>query len=540
MQSLAPVYIWEPPTGNITVHLSLDVVSSLSALMKSREDAGKERAVEIGGLLLGGAQSGEKRITVVEDFEPFPCEYVREASYTLSAKDRRRLDERLRRSGKGAHSVVGFYRSHTRPGLYLDQDDLVLADACFAHPSQVVLAVKPALAALTGGFFFWEEGEMRRQSSYLEFPFDTAQLLAGGHRVCKRSEQWIAAPAAPAFLPPRLRLRRWQAVLAGSAVLAGTSYVALRSRAPAPATSALGLRVERSGDSLRLSWDRNTAAVRRAAAGSVQIHDAGGEFKLHLPVRQIEAGSITYFPMGEDVSFDVEIHGPGGRAQEVVRAVMPPAPAPRPSALLGAVSPPPALLPAREPGPDRGLLPSVQESHRSEAHRAEPPAPRSAPRRFEPPAQTARLLAARELAPPPQIPMAGPARLAPRLPEPSQKEARVALGPATPTASRLGKVPALFGLARRRGFVAPRPIHQIRPVVPASLLADHAGMIAVEIKVRVDQAGHVTTAELLGTNAPEMLQELVLDAARGWQFAPAQLNGRAVASQSVLRFRFEP
>ncbi|MCL4401116.1 MAG: energy transducer TonB, partial [Acidobacteria bacterium] len=92
----------------------------------------------------------------------------------------------------------------------------------------------------------------------------------------------------------------------------------------------------------------------------------------------------------------------------------------------------------------------------------------------------------------------------------------------------------------RRGFVAPRPIHQIRPVVPASLLADHAGMIAVEIKVRVDQAGHVTTAELLGTNAPEMLQELVLDAARGWQFAPAQLNGRAVASQSVLRFRFEP
>ena len=76
------------------------------------------------------------------------CEHWRGASWTLSPKDRLKLGERLRRRQWPAPlEPVGCFRSHTRPGLYLDQDDFGVFSQFFSDPNQVFLLVRPAPGA---------------------------------------------------------------------------------------------------------------------------------------------------------------------------------------------------------------------------------------------------------------------------------------------------------------------------------------------------------------------------------------------------------
>src|SRR5262249_42211937 len=80
----------------------------------------------------------------------------------------------------GGLSVVGFYRSHTRDGLYMDEADLSVAQHYFPDAGNVFLLIKPfASRTSIGGFFFWENGEINRQSSYLQFPFHREEWGGG-------------------------------------------------------------------------------------------------------------------------------------------------------------------------------------------------------------------------------------------------------------------------------------------------------------------------------------------------------------------------
>src|SRR5207248_6969255 len=46
---------------------------------------------------------------------------------------------------------VGYWRSHTRPGLYLDQEDYSVILTYFSNPSQVFLLVKPSMGGAERG-----------------------------------------------------------------------------------------------------------------------------------------------------------------------------------------------------------------------------------------------------------------------------------------------------------------------------------------------------------------------------------------------------
>ncbi len=156
----------------------MDLVERLGAAIKKGLGTGP-RGTEIGGLLLGKILPGFGRTVLIEDFELMPCEYLRGASYTLSPADRKLLGARVARSKAGR--VVGYFRSHTRPGMYLDQDDFAVFGRYFPDPSQVFLLVRPSTEGpATGGFFFWEDGDINRRSPYRQFPFDSQRLSTGG------------------------------------------------------------------------------------------------------------------------------------------------------------------------------------------------------------------------------------------------------------------------------------------------------------------------------------------------------------------------
>lgn len=195
---------WHSPSHAMTIRLDLDTARRLGLVVQGGFEA---RRLEVGGLLLGRLTPEDKSTTVIEDFEPFESEHRRGPSYTLSETDRRRLEKRL-----SAHAnrrdlrVVGYWRSHTRPGLYLDQEDYSVILTYFKDPSQVFLLVKPSAAgSRVSGFFFWEDGDIRRDSPYEEFLFDGERLPVADDCIVSSPDSLALGacrPEPPGWLSP--------------------------------------------------------------------------------------------------------------------------------------------------------------------------------------------------------------------------------------------------------------------------------------------------------------------------------------------------
>ena len=176
----ASFHEWNSPRVSVAIRMDVEVGRRLASVVTAGFDALPPRGLEVGGLLLGRFTPEDRPTTIIEDFEPIESEHRRGPSYTLSERDRRLLAKRLRaRANLGGLDVVGYWRSHTRPGLYLDQDDYSTILTYFTYPSQVFLLVKPSAAGQSvGGLFFWEDGDIHRESPYEEFRFEGDQLLA--------------------------------------------------------------------------------------------------------------------------------------------------------------------------------------------------------------------------------------------------------------------------------------------------------------------------------------------------------------------------
>ncbi|MBK9169373.1 MAG: hypothetical protein IPM24_18185 [Bryobacterales bacterium] len=174
-----PYFVWDAPGKGVSVHLHFDVIDRMLPEIMRGFGALPRRGAEVGGVLLGRMrEDGGERLVTVEDFVPVPCEYLTGPSYHLSARDRERLEAVLAEEHGGA--VVGFFRSHTRKDLFLDDADLDLANRYFQDPRQVCLLIKPfATRPSLGGFFFWEDGGITREKTYREFPFNRNELGGG-------------------------------------------------------------------------------------------------------------------------------------------------------------------------------------------------------------------------------------------------------------------------------------------------------------------------------------------------------------------------
>ena len=475
---MAPLYLWEPPGKQISVQLSLGAIERLGAAVRAGLGSGPGRGTEIGGLLLGGVGTGGTGVTLVEDFEPLGSEHARGPSYTLSTGDKAALAKRIRQGGRKDLSIVGYFRAHTRPGFYLDQEDFAIISEYFTQPDSVFLLVRPGDAGLEGGLFFWENGDVRRQSTYLPFPFDSRKLTAAG-------------PAGPELRSPepatRLQIRvvisglpqiRWRRVwlslggLTAAALVAGV--LAVRPRSPA-------VPVVRKAE-------RQTSGLQVA---SVKPEPP----MIEIPERPAEPPAKA---------------APAAAQERSKRRS-------RPSMLR------PALV--------RDLEASHPAEVTGEADRLVPEAP-----------------AYVKLEPPPILKVPPPRNLKGIVPQfdgnSLERQAVVTVGPAGPSGIGrvVSKIPLLRRLGRRRseedGFREAKPLRQVRPTVPANLFVDDEDDGEVDFKVHIDESGNVSEAELLTRGVQSRVADLAADAALNWQFIPAELDGKPVESELVLRFRF--
>lgn len=358
-------YRWEITGRPIIVKLSLDLVDRLLQEVMRGFGAMPRRGVEMGGVLLGTVdRSGDRPMVVVEDYEPVPCQHSRGATYLLSDDEMLRFKETVSKWSPDAGKqtfAVGYYRSHTREGLGLGDEDLNLFNQLLPDPLAIAMLVKPfATRVSQAGIFIRENGNVRAHSSYKEFPFRRRELggrdtdapsrpappprsrpaAASAERPAPRPEpppyqpgtSGSSAAAATSLAPDELQLglptsktdpktgakirSGWVWIpLSFIFLLLGTILgiqvaLSMRNQLPAgirPDPYSLHMTVTPVGDSLHVRWDRDAGPIHDQAKGSLIISDAGAQKVVQLDADQLRNGSVVYRRASNEVRFRLEV-----------------------------------------------------------------------------------------------------------------------------------------------------------------------------------------------------------------------------------------
>ena len=191
---------WEPAGKSISIQIGFEVVERMLASIIDGFGSVPKRGAEVGGLLIGKRTAGTPVVYRIEEFVDVPCQHKFGPSYVFGPEDHESFQAALEKAGSG---VIGYYRSHTRDGLFLAAEDDELARRYFDDENQIVLLVRPSAMGVSQAGFFYRENGAFQQSTYLEFPFRRAELETGAAPVRRplgermRGEQGRRGPMPP-------------------------------------------------------------------------------------------------------------------------------------------------------------------------------------------------------------------------------------------------------------------------------------------------------------------------------------------------------
>jgi len=83
-------------------------------------------------------------------------------------------------------------------------------------------------------------------------------------------------------------------------------------------------------------------------------------------------------------------------------------------------------------------------------------------------------------------------------------------------------------------------LSEVMPDVSKKARATIRGTVRVAVKLHIDPAGNVASAELFSHGPSKYFADQALQAAHRWDFSPAKVDGHAVASEWLIRFEFKP
>src|SRR5579871_5326974 len=372
--SVAEYYHWEEAGRGVRIYMHAGMADRLQSAIAANDR-------ETGGILLGRVETdhGQSRI-YIDDYLAVDCSHREPPHYELSAADEPKFESALLKAALAASQsdaapgIVGYFRSHLRDGLSLGPADLRLIESYFPSSANVFLIVKPAAGsrACTAGFFFWEDGRIIPEFSALEVALgrmpdaspESAAVPSGQPATpAAAPDSWtddlpedltrLFSPAVPE--PPQLepavpapdlprpedqapatvsRAVRWPNLVLGAAtvciavaalVFSLITYFTSRSAREQsarthPATTALGLRVERNPPDLLVSWDPESAGITSARRGTLEVRDGSGEKVFPLDPAELTRGSRLYTPRGKEVQFRLEVFAAdGGSVAQTVR-----------------------------------------------------------------------------------------------------------------------------------------------------------------------------------------------------------------------------
>lgn len=343
-------YVWEVPGKSISIQLSLEVVDRLQQDVIRGFGAVPRRGAEVGGVLLGSTE-GEGAAVRIEDYELIPIEYKRGPSYLLSEEDVQAFEgslEQLRKGNEKSLRPVGYFRSHTRDGVGLGEEDQALLSKYFPEPETVVLLIRPfGTKPSIAGFYFREDGEFQSGAPLQEFSFrrkdlapdeapppqaqpDRAPRNVPPRREIPRAEPERPTPSFPersvptevtglveASKTPKIPPKKggiWAPLsfifLLLGVLLGFQAALTLRPRSQGGADPYnVALNVSQSGADLQLKWDRQSAAIHAAQKGILTIEDGTLTSKpTELSAGELQSGSVVVYPHSTNrVTFRLEL-----------------------------------------------------------------------------------------------------------------------------------------------------------------------------------------------------------------------------------------
>jgi hypothetical protein len=401
---------WTAPASPVDIEYSMVVIDEIRRAVTEGFQRLSRGGIEVGGILYGTVEGRRLRIMAVREMV---CEHARGPTFHLSENDQGLLAAQLERERDDPRLsgmvAVGWYLSHTRSEITLQQSDLDTYNAFFPEPWQVTMVIRPGRAqAMRAGFFVREsDGAVKTDQSYHDFPFPDRPAgfvdrpsrerlspamappeRSGSFRTDGRIDARFDAPMdAPLEGPPDLapetgahappaagyrqplrpgppswspsaypgapRKLPWTAI---TVVVVGVvaAIVGMRFFGPRLNSEPLGLTVSERAGQLRIQWNRASNSVANATAASIEISDGDADNKqiVNLTGPQLTDGSYTYARKTGDVRVRMTVSGAGGSVTEGSRFLgNPPEVAPDPTPQAPDVSPTaaaPTAVPTKE------------------------------------------------------------------------------------------------------------------------------------------------------------------------------------------------
>jgi len=327
---------------------------------------------------------------------------------------------------------------------------------------------------------------------------------------------------------------------------------------PAKPRLSLALNVTNTGNSLRLSWDRQ--ASRDAGHAVLWIKDGQESQRFELDSKQLSEGSVAYWPRTSDVNFRLELLSPGAGVAESVRAIGGPStaqlivrapaevavePRPVPAAKAPAtpgVEAPPAFMPSPKPSRRDQIGTASRELSRAFVLAQPEPDPATVASASLPDPPTIQPVLAWPLEP-------GKELLEPLVPANSQDSRdglesnfRVTVEPVSGSRFQhvVRNIPLIGKRNWRTDYIPPSPLRN--PALPSLPHRNIAQDINIDVKVYVTPSGKVEYSEVLSQVAEtdRDLAALAMFSARRWEFVPARAGNVTVPGEVILHYRFGP
>ncbi len=189
---------WEPEGSPVSIHMHRDTIDAIS---RDVTDAWKTLArpvLETGGLLLGRVEPGERPKVWIERYQRVECRHKAGPRFVLDEEDTAGLEKAAADVlSSGETAVVGFYRSHLRDGLQLEDSDYDLVRRYFSDAADLILLIKPESPFTMSGQFFVHGTGTGGVAAGAAFPFH-------GHPLVGAAEEPRPAEPTPRERPRRL------------------------------------------------------------------------------------------------------------------------------------------------------------------------------------------------------------------------------------------------------------------------------------------------------------------------------------------------
>jgi len=357
---------WVVPESPVDVEYSLVVIEEIRQVVADGFQRLQRGGIEVGGVLYG---TREDRVLRVLAMREIACEHARGPTFHLSDSDRSALTAQLERDKEDMRLegllVVGWFLSHTRSDVTLQQSDLETYSAFFPEPWQVTLVVHPGRAGtMRAGFFVREpDGSVKGDRSYLEFNFPDRLAGVLDRAPRERRPQPPMGPAVERLTAPRYptpqesalqesALREnpeepepperydvpsfgqpsrpnpqldaypntghkipWTIIGIVAAVLI-IAVLGLRFLGPQLNAEPLALAVIERDGQLQIQWNRASQTIANSKGGMLEIADGPDHRSVPMNRSELAQGSFTYARKTGDVQVRLVVNGSSGQRME--------------------------------------------------------------------------------------------------------------------------------------------------------------------------------------------------------------------------------